>query len=222
MPLECEPCPWKDRPTLTTAIPPMAAQVVSCVRQKVHAVSDPVRSSASAITVKPFTSVPQRVAGFVVARHPLDAGGANLLTIQRHDADDDLVAVDMGMVVVLANPGGEAFDLVLAHFPLPCCWLQRVRERLLAPENAVNSILRILITGVVCQFMNDPRELLRTALRHTKQYELARKIGISAQNLCDVLREHREPGEKILEFLGLEKHVTYLPKVRKPTNGRAK
>lgn len=63
--------------------------------------------------------------------------------------------------------------------------------------------------------MTNPRELLREALRNTKQYELAQKIGISAQNLCDVLREHREPGEKILDFLGLEKRVTYLPKRRR-------
>lgn len=45
------------------------------------------------------------------------------------------------------------------------------------------------------------------------QLSLARKLGISAQYLNDILHGRREPGESVLEYLGLEKIVIYrIPK----------
>lgn len=56
--------------------------------------------------------------------------------------------------------------------------------------------------------------------RHT-QLSLARKLGISAQYLHDILHGRREPGESALEYLGLEKVVVYrIPKKRSGPNGR--
>lgn len=55
--------------------------------------------------------------------------------------------------------------------------------------------------------------------RHT-QPQLARRLGISAQYLHDILHGRREPGESVLEFLGLEKVVIYrIPKKRSAPNG---
>ena len=70
--------------------------------------------------------------------------------------------------------------------------------------------------------MHDPIELLKTDLQGMTQQELARKIGISAQQLCDVLRKHRKPRGRILEYYGLEMRVAYLPKSSKGANGKAK
>jgi hypothetical protein len=48
--------------------------------------------------------------------------------------------------------------------------------------------------------------------RHT-QLSLARKLGISAQFLHDILHSRRDPCEAALEYLGLEKVVIYrIPK----------
>jgi hypothetical protein len=49
---------------------------------------------------------------------------------------------------------------------------------------------------------------------HT-QLSLAAAIGISAQYLNDILHGHREPCEKCLQYLGLEKVVVYRIPVRK-------
>jgi len=43
----------------------------------------------------------------------------------------------------------------------------------------------------------------------SNQSALAKEIGISAQYLSDVLRGNRNPGKKILDFLGIEKVVIY-------------
>jgi hypothetical protein len=40
--------------------------------------------------------------------------------------------------------------------------------------------------------------------------ELAAKIGCSAAYLCDVMRGHRRPGRKILEFLGFKMETVYV------------
>lgn len=58
------------------------------------------------------------------------------------------------------------------------------------------------------------RELLRYRLRHDlrTQRELASDIGVSPQFLSDVLRGKREPSGAILEFLSLERIVTYVRK----------
>lgn len=57
--------------------------------------------------------------------------------------------------------------------------------------------------------MIDPIRLLRETLDGGNQAEMARKMGISPQYLNDVLNEKRGVGDKILEYLGLEKVVTY-------------
>jgi hypothetical protein len=58
--------------------------------------------------------------------------------------------------------------------------------------------------------------------RHT-QLSLARKLGISAQYLHDILNARREPGESVLGYLGLEKVVVYrIPKQPVPTPAEPK
>lgn len=42
------------------------------------------------------------------------------------------------------------------------------------------------------------------------QMAVARNLGVSTQYLSDVLRRQREPGEKILEPLGLKRQVFYV------------
>lgn len=42
------------------------------------------------------------------------------------------------------------------------------------------------------------------------QMAVARNLGVSPQYLSDVLRRQREPGEKILEPLGLKRQVFYV------------
>jgi transcriptional regulator with XRE-family HTH domain len=55
----------------------------------------------------------------------------------------------------------------------------------------------------------DPIKLLETNLRNLSQSDLAGRIGISPQLLCDILKGRREPNEKVFRFLGIEKRVTY-------------
>lgn len=64
--------------------------------------------------------------------------------------------------------------------------------------------------------MIDPIRLLRASLGSSSQVEVARKIGISPQYLHDVLNERRGPGDKILEYLGIERVITYR---RRKVNG---
>jgi len=52
--------------------------------------------------------------------------------------------------------------------------------------------------------------LLRRRIKEAGQQKLfAEANGISAQYVSDVLRKRREPGEAILEALGLRKAITY-------------
>lgn len=62
--------------------------------------------------------------------------------------------------------------------------------------------------------MIDPIRILRESLGAESQAEVARKIGISPQYLHDVLNERRGPGDKILDYLGLERVVTFRRKRR--------
>lgn len=90
-----------------------------------------------------------------------------------------------------------------------------------APLRMVSTAtLRIRRKWVVCYSMHDPIQLLKTDLQHLAQAQLAKKIGISAQQLSDVLNERREPRGRILDYYGLEMCVTYREKVR--TNGKSK
>lgn len=52
------------------------------------------------------------------------------------------------------------------------------------------------------------RKLRVIVERHGSQKEAARSLGISAQFLCDLLKRKREPSDRILSELGLER-VTY-------------
>lgn len=56
----------------------------------------------------------------------------------------------------------------------------------------------------------DVKEALKSVAKPT-QAEWARTHGISAAYVSDVIQGRREPGEKILKALGLEKVVTYVP-----------
>lgn len=56
------------------------------------------------------------------------------------------------------------------------------------------------------------RSLIRakiTVLCNRRQKVLANAIGVSESFLSDVLRGHREPTGKILEYLGYERVVSY-------------
>lgn len=55
----------------------------------------------------------------------------------------------------------------------------------------------------------DPIAILRKRAKNISQKALATELGISQQYLCDVLAGRREPGNSILEPLGLEKRITY-------------
>lgn len=72
--------------------------------------------------------------------------------------------------------------------------------------------------------MHDPIQLLESDLQGMTQQDLARKIGISPQQLCDVLRKHRAPRGRILDYYGLEMHISYETKDGKGAkgNGRAR
>jgi len=59
----------------------------------------------------------------------------------------------------------------------------------------------------------DPIAMLRARLTADfNQSALADEMGISDQYLSEILRQKRPPSERILEFLGLERVVTYRPK----------
>ena len=56
-------------------------------------------------------------------------------------------------------------------------------------------------------------ERLRDAVnRAGSQKDFAQRHGLSEQYLSDVLRSRREPGQKILDALGLERVVRYREK----------
>jgi len=56
-----------------------------------------------------------------------------------------------------------------------------------------------------------PREILAARLlrQGSTQRALAREIGISEAYLSDILSQRREAGKQVLEYLGLERRVTY-------------
>lgn len=51
--------------------------------------------------------------------------------------------------------------------------------------------------------------------RFGTQKAFALEIGVSESYICDILNYRREPGEKVLQPLGFERKVTYLPIVPK-------
>jgi len=63
------------------------------------------------------------------------------------------------------------------------------------------------------QQSHDPVELLKKQLNaDCNQAQLADKIGISPQYLSEILRG-KPPGGAVLDYLGLERVITYQPKV---------
>jgi transcriptional regulator with XRE-family HTH domain len=69
--------------------------------------------------------------------------------------------------------------------------------------------------------MNDPIAMLKERLTSPDltQADLATRIGISPQFLSEILKGKRNPSKTVLDFLGLEKHVTYLPRVSAVATG---
>lgn len=57
--------------------------------------------------------------------------------------------------------------------------------------------------------------------RFRTQAALARAIGVSLPFVNDILNAKREPAGKVLEFLGVERVVTYRKQVGKRTKERA-
>ena len=62
--------------------------------------------------------------------------------------------------------------------------------------------------------MVNPLKMLRERLADCTQADLADRIGISPQFLSEILHEKRNPSDTVLNFLGLEKVITYRPKTR--------
>jgi hypothetical protein len=61
----------------------------------------------------------------------------------------------------------------------------------------------------------DRDQLIRTITRlkgKGTQKDLADRLQVSPAFLSDVINGNREPGESLLEALGLERRVTYVPK----------
>ena len=54
------------------------------------------------------------------------------------------------------------------------------------------------------------REYLKMLSAHDGQKRLAGRMGISAAYLSDVINAKRAPGEKVLDWLGMEKVVRYI------------
>lgn len=57
---------------------------------------------------------------------------------------------------------------------------------------------------------NQVLNLIRGRIGNGTQAEVAKLWGVSPAYLCDVLRGHREPGERILKPLGLKREVRYV------------
>jgi hypothetical protein len=56
------------------------------------------------------------------------------------------------------------------------------------------------------------KKIQRVIDEHGTQKAAAQFLGVSQQYLTDLLRGRRDPGTKILDKLGLESRVIYLPK----------
>lgn len=73
-----------------------------------------------------------------------------------------------------------------------------------------NSLDSVAGTTLVCGSMKYYRKhevmiILRRRLGKRKQRDFARELGISEQFLTDVLRGRRDPGDKMLACLGLQR-----------------
>lgn len=70
--------------------------------------------------------------------------------------------------------------------------------------------------------MTNPFELLGDRLQTQSASDIAREIGVSRQYLHQVAKGHRPMGPKILDWLGIERSVTYrkINGTATKTNGR--
>lgn len=59
--------------------------------------------------------------------------------------------------------------------------------------------------------MKDPIKLLRQRQKGRSLTDFAKEIPCSASYLCDVYAGRREPADRILTYLKLERVVTYRP-----------
>jgi transcriptional regulator with XRE-family HTH domain len=59
---------------------------------------------------------------------------------------------------------------------------------------------------------DEVRNQLREKIGNGTQAEYAKKLGISATYLSEILRGFREPAAVVLDRLGLTREVIYLPK----------
>lgn len=59
------------------------------------------------------------------------------------------------------------------------------------------------------------RRILHMAIEKQTQASLADQIGVSRSFLNEVIRGHRPPTGKILDFFNLERHVIYTKKGEK-------
>jgi transcriptional regulator with XRE-family HTH domain len=62
-------------------------------------------------------------------------------------------------------------------------------------------------------WMSLRRTLIKQCQQST-QRAVARRYGISAQYLSDVMQGRRAPGEKLLKALGLRKRISYTKETR--------
>ena len=58
---------------------------------------------------------------------------------------------------------------------------------------------------------DEVREILRQKLGDGTQVDLARTLGISPAYLSDILSGARDPGDRVLDALGLRRAVEYQP-----------
>jgi hypothetical protein len=58
----------------------------------------------------------------------------------------------------------------------------------------------------------DPIGLLRERVEQSSQSQVARDAMVSQSYLSDLLKRRRDPGQKILDFLGLERQSVYIHK----------
>ena len=84
----------------------------------------------------------------------------------------------------------------------------RTGESVRASAYGVNAYLHIRCDVGTIRLM-DPLKILRERCGTASQKLVAEQLGISPAYLNDVLRKRKEPGKKILDALGLVRHVTY-------------
>lgn len=68
---------------------------------------------------------------------------------------------------------------------------------------------------------DEVRAILRQKLGDGTQVDLAKSLGISPAYLSDILSGARDPGDRVLDALGLERAVDYRPLNKRRGKARA-